>query len=440
MRIYYYTFGCKVNHYETENIKEQLEKRAFDTVKDFRNADVAIVNTCTVTSRSDLKCRQMLHKIKRENPSCILVLAGCFPQAFSEEAEAMTECDIIAGASNKSKIPEYLDEFLVHRQRIIAIPSHTKGEAFEKMTNEQASDKTRSYMKIQDGCDQYCTYCIIPYARGHIRSKSLEDIKLEAEVLSSSGHKEIVIVGINLCCYGKDFNDGTRLADAVELVCKTVGSECRVRLGSIEPEMISDDDIKRLSKLENLCPQFHLSLQSGCDKTLKEMNRKYNTAEYAELCEKLRRHFPDCALTTDVMVGFAGETDEDFQSSLDFVRSIGFSKVHIFPYSERKGTVAAKRSDQVPKHIKEQRAQLMNKACSEQRQLFLNSMIGHTLPVLFEKENSTEFHQGYTPNYTLVKVPRISPEKSLRKQVFNVKITSAEKDHCTGEIIEEENL
>lgn len=435
MKIYYYTFGCKVNQYETENIKEKLEKKDFETVNDFRIADIAIINTCTVTSRSDLKCRQMLHKIKRDNPNCILVLTGCFPQAFSDEAEAMTECDIVAGASNKSKIPEYLDEFLVHRQRIIEIPLHTKGETFEKMTNNQASDKTRSYMKIQDGCDQYCTYCIIPYARGHIRSKSLADIKTESEILSKAGHKEIVIVGINLCCYGKDFNDGTRLADAIELVCNTVGSGCRVRLGSIEPEMISDDDILRLSKLENLCPQFHLSLQSGCDKTLKQMNRKYNTAEYRELCEKLRKHFPNCALTTDVMVGFSGETQEDFEQSLDFVKSIGFSKVHIFPYSERKGTVAAKRTDQIPKNIKEQRAHIMAQACNEQRKSFLNDLVGKTFTVLFEKENSPDFHQGYTPNYTLVKVPRISSDISLRKKVFDVKITAVENDYCIGKIV-----
>ena len=437
MNIYYYTFGCKVNQYETENIKELMEKHGFVTTKEISVCDIAIINTCTVTSRSDLKCRQLIHKIKRENPNSILVLTGCFPQAFAEDAENIHECDIITGSSNKTKIPDYIDEFLVHRHRIINIPPHKKNEKFEEMSNQKVSDKTRAYMKIQDGCDQYCTYCIIPYARGHIRSKSLSDIKNEALILANAGHKEIVVVGINLCCYGKDFNDGTRLVDAVELICNTV-PQCRVRLGSIEPEMISDEDIKRLSNLKNLCPQFHLSLQSGCDKTLKAMNRKYSTAEYKELCDKLRVNFKDCALTTDIMVGFAGETDEDFLESLEFVKSIGFSKVHIFPYSVRSGTVAAKRNDQVVKSVKEQRANKMAIVCSKERRIFLEGLIGRVFPVLFEKENSDKYHQGYTANYTQVKVPRKSKEITLRKQIFNVKITSVEKDFCFGEIVEEE--
>ena len=436
MNIYYYTFGCKVNQYETENIRQLMENNGFNSINDFHQADIAIINTCTVTSRSDLKCRQLLHKIKRERTDCIIVLTGCFPQAFAEEAESMTECDIIAGASNKSKIPQYIDEYLAHRQRIVIIPPHTKGEKFEQMSNKQNSGKTRAYMKIQDGCNQYCTYCIIPYARGHIRSKSLVDIKNETINLVDAGHKEIVVVGINLCCYGKDFNDNTRLVDAVELICNAA-ENCRIRLGSIEPEMISNEDIERLSKLTNFCPQFHLSLQSGCDKTLKAMNRKYTCEEYKELCNRLREKFPECAITTDVMVGFSGETDDDFKESLEFVENIGFSKVHIFPYSERKGTVAAKRNDQVPKHIKEQRANIMAIACDKQRKIFLESMVGKTFPVLFEKENSPDFHQGYTANYTLVKTPRTDINFSLRKQMINVKITKAEKDFCLGEIVKE---
>ncbi|MGN1133405.1 MAG: tRNA (N(6)-L-threonylcarbamoyladenosine(37)-C(2))-methylthiotransferase MtaB [Oscillospiraceae bacterium] len=436
MKVYYYTFGCKVNQYETENIKEHMDNNGFSSEQNYKDADIAIINTCTVTSRSDLKCRQLLHKLRRENPDMIIVLTGCFPQAFTEQAESFTECDIVTGSANKSRIPDYIDEYLVHRQRIINIPPHTKGEKFEKMTNNNNTDKTRAYIKIQDGCDQYCSYCIIPYARGHIRSKSLDDIAKEAEMLADSDHKEIIAVGINLCCYGKDFNDGTRLADAVELICKTVGSKCRVRLGSIEPEMISDEDIIKLSELDNFCPQFHLSLQSGCDKTLKEMNRKYTTSEYKLLCDKLRKHFKDCAITTDVMVGFAGETDEDFKKSLEFVRRIGFSKVHIFPYSKREGTAAAKRTDQIPKKVKQERAEAMAKICSVQRKEFLENMVGKTFPVLFEKESSADYHQGYTPNYTPVKVPRISADVTLRKQVLNVKITGSADDYCFGEIAE----
>lgn len=435
MNIFYCTFGCKVNQYETENIKQALENKQFSTVTEIINADIAVINTCTVTSYSDLKCRKMLHKIKNTNPDCIIVLTGCFPQAFSDEAESMTECDIITGSSNKSSIPDYIDEYLVHRQRIINIQPHTKNEKFEIMSNSNVESKTRAYMKIQDGCDQYCSYCIIPYARGHIRSKPLDVIEKEAENLANSDHKEIVVVGINLWCYGKDLSGSVSLADAVETICRKA-ENCRVRLGSIEPEMVTDRDIERLTKLKNFCPQFHLSLQSGCDKTLKAMNRKYNCSEYEDLCNRLRKSFPDCSITTDIMVGFVGETDEDFKESMEFVKKIGFSRVHIFPYSVRKGTVAANRSGHLPKHIKNKRAAQMNDLCKKQADKFLQNMIGKTQEVLFEKEKSNDFHQGYTRNYTLVKVPRISEEISLKRKIFNVLITEAANDCCIGKIIE----
>lgn len=434
MNIFYYTFGCKVNQYETENIRQTLENNKFSTVTEIESADIAIVNTCTVTSRSDLKCRQLLHKIKKANPECILVLTGCFPQAFSDDAEAMTECDIITGTSNKSFIPRYIDEYLIKRQRIIDIQPHKKGEKIDGMSNNSTQAKTRAYLKIQDGCDQYCTYCIIPYARGHIRSKPLDVIADEAEMLSNSDHKEIVVVGINLWCYGKDFNEQTRLVDAVEIICRKA-SNCRVRLGSIEPEMVTDEDIERLTKLDNFCPQFHLSLQSGCDKTLKAMNRKYSCAEYEDLCRRLRNAFPDCSITTDVMVGFVGETDEDFRESMEFVRKIGFSKVHIFPYSVRSGTRAEKMSGHLPKHIKQCRAAEMEAVCKAQNREFLESMVGKTQKVLFEKEKSASHHQGYTPNYTLVKVKRDSTDVSLRRQLLDVLITGVEKDYCIGKIV-----
>lgn len=437
MKVYYYTFGCKVNQYETENIRQAMEQKGFDTISDFRTADIAIINTCTVTSRSDLKFRQLLHKIRRINPTCIVVMTGCFPQAFTEEAEAMTECDIIVGSNDKTRIPEFLDEFLCKRQRIIYIQPHTKGEKFEHMTNCGNSDKTRTYIKIQDGCNQYCTYCIIPYARGHIRSKPLPEIAKEVKNFVATDYKEIVVVGINLCCYGKDFNDGTRLIDAIELICHTA-ENCRIRLGSIEPEMISDNDIKRMAGLKNLCPQFHLSLQSGCNNTLRAMNRKYTSDEYAELCEKLRAKFPDCAITTDIMVGFPGETDEDFKQSLAFAEKISFAKAHIFPYSRRKGTIADKKPDQISKIIKEQRANKMAKVCEIEQKKFLLSMVGKTCTVLFEKENSPAYHQGYTANYTLVKTPRVDADISLKKQMFDVKITGIEKDYCIGEIVKED--
>ena len=433
MRAYFYTFGCKVNQYETENIKQNFINKGFEVTENYSDADFCIINSCTVTSMSDKKSRQLIHKVKKENPSCIMILTGCFPQAFEEEAEKMTEIDIITGASNKNEIPQLAEEFLLHHKRIVSIIPHTKDEKFEPMKNTEYIDKTRAYIKIQDGCDQYCTYCIIPYARGHMRSKPLEELKNEINVLAKSGHKEIILVGINLSCYGKDL--GFRLIDAIEAACAIEGIE-RVRLGSLEPELISDEDIKRMANQPKLCPQFHLSIQSGCDKTLKAMNRKYNSAEYYEIVKKLRNAFENCAITTDIMVGFPDETEEDFLDSLEFVKKVGFSKSHIFPYSIREGTVAAKRSGHLPKSTKDDRASKMTEITDISQRDFLSSQIGKICPVLFEAENCDKFHQGYTQNYTLVKIYAKNSDKSLRRKIFYVKIIGLENDYCIGEIID----
>lgn len=433
MKIFYYTFGCKVNQYETENIKQAFEKKGFETVFKIADAEVCVVNTCTVTANADSKCRQFIHRIKKENPDSVIILTGCFPQAFEEEARAMTECGIITGSSDKTAIPKLLEEFLESGERIVQITPHKKGEDFEKMTNSEVVSKTRAYIKIQDGCDRYCSYCIIPYARGHIRSKPLEELKAEVERLAEGGHKEIILVGINLCCYGKDFKNEINLADAIEAACSVSGIE-RVRLGSLEPEMLSDRDIERMAAQPKLCPHFHLSLQSGCDRTLSAMNRKYTAEEYEELCNKLRKHFKDCAITTDIMVGFPGETDEDFRESAGFVKKIGFARAHIFPYSRREGTPAARREEQVSNSVKEKRAAEMEKICAESERKFLESMVGKTVRVLFERENCTDFHQGYSENYTQIKIPRKNSLKSLRREIFCVTIKKYENNYCLGEI------
>ncbi len=431
MKIYYCTFGCKVNQYETENLRQRLTSLGYETTDAAESADIFIVNTCTVTAQSDRKLRQTLGKLKKASPGAVIVLTGCFAQAFSEKAGKL-DCDIITGTS-KSEIPQLLEQYFKDRKKAVSIKPHEKGEAFEPMQNLPSGLKTRAFVKIQDGCDQYCTYCVIPYARGHIRSKPLSELKSEIEALAAGGYKEIVLTGINLCCYGKDFKDGTRLVDAVETACSAEGIQ-RVRLSSMEPEMLLDEDIERMSRLENLCPQFHLSLQSGCDKTLKRMNRKYTCAEYQALCTKLRKAFKDCVITTDIMVGFAGETDEDFAETADFVKQIGFEKVHIFPYSVRKGTAAEKFDGQVSKAVKEQRAKQLEQVCSQIRQDFLRSNIGKTVEVLFEKEKSDGLHRGYTKNYTPVIVKNDSGE-SWRWQTKNVRITGIDGDACTAEII-----
>lgn len=431
MKIYYCTFGCKVNQYETENLRQRLEKLGYVTTNDEQGADIFIVNTCTVTAQSDRKMRQTLHRLKKASPEAVTVLTGCFAQAFSQKAQELG-CDIVTGTA-KADIPKLLEDFLQRRERIVSITKHERSEAFEPMTNLPSGVKTRAFVKIQDGCDQYCTYCVIPYARGHIRSKPLSDIKTEIEGLADGGYKEVVLTGINLCCYGKDFEGGIRLVDAVETACAVSGIE-RVRLSSMEPEMILDEDIERLCRLEKLCPQFHLSLQSGCDSTLRRMNRKYTCDEYETLCTKLRRAFADCVITTDIMVGFAGETDEDFAETAEFVKKIGFEKVHIFPYSVRKGTAAEKLGGHVEKAVKEQRAKALEQVCSQIRQEFLRSNIGRTVSVLFEKEKGDGWHRGCTMNYTPVKV-RADGDDSWRWQTKSVRITGVSGDSCTAELI-----
>lgn len=434
MKVFYYTFGCKVNQYETENIKELFSDMGYEESSDFDTADICIINSCTVTAQADSKCRQLVHKIRNSNQGCVIVLAGCFPQAFKAQAEKMLECDIIVGTGSKRDIPRLTEKFLLERERITEVSPRKKGERFEPMSNSGADCKTRAYIKIQDGCDQYCTYCIIPYARGHICSKPLKDIQAEALKLVHSGHKEIILTGINLCCYGKDFNDGTRLIDAIETVCRTEGN-FRVRLGSIEPEMILNDDIIRMSKLDKLCPHFHLSLQSGCDLTLRRMCRHYNSDEFMLLCQKLRKHFPDCAITTDIMVGFPQETDEEFNMSLDFVKKVRFAEAHIFPYSRRYGTVADRMNGQIDKKTKQSRAVIMTEACRNSQAEYLQTCIGKTLEVLFEKETSEVWHNGHAPNYVNVRVKRSDPECSLRREVRQVKVISADGDFCYGELI-----
>lgn len=434
MRIFYYTFGCKVNQYETENVRELFNNKGYEETDDFTDAQICFINTCTVTSQSDSKCRQLIRKIRKSNPDCVIALAGCFPQAFSSQASSMTECDIIVGTGNKTDVPDLCEEFILNGERIIKIDEHKKNENFEKMTNISTNDKTRAYIKIQDGCDQYCTYCIIPFARGHIRSKPLADIKEETDKLVNSGHKEIILTGINLCCYGRDFKDGTRLIDAIETACSNDG-EYRVRLGSIEPEMLSDEDIKRMSELKKLCPHFHLSLQSGCDKTLKEMNRHYNSKDFLELCHKLKKYFPDCGITTDIMVGFPNESDEDFEKSLNFAQMVSFSDAHIFAYSRRPGTKADKFPFQIEKKVKHKRALIMAEACKKGKKNFMKNMIGKTVQVLFEKENSDEWHQGHSENYIVVKVKRTDKNVTLRRQLLNVKITDSDDDFCYGILV-----
>lgn len=433
-KVFFITFGCKVNQYETESLKTSFQKKDYEIADNMDNADIVIINSCTVTEYGDNSVLSTLRKIRRKLPSAIIVLTGCYPQANKNSAEKLSEADIITGTKNRSELSVIVSEYIEHHSKITNISDYSKNDTFENLDFPSFGNNTRTFMKIQDGCNQFCTYCIIPYARGRCRSRNLESIRAEAENSARLGKKEIVLTGINLAFYGMEF--GLNLADAVE-VCASVDGIERIRLGSLEPEKMSDDLLARMSRVKKLCPQFHLSLQSGCDKTLKAMNRHYNTKEYLNLTEKIRKFFPECSFTTDIMVGFPNETDEDFNESVEFVKKIGFSKVHVFRYSRRKGTPADKMSNQIPESIKSKRATKMLNAVSLSEKNYLQSLVGKTVKVLFERENCTEFHRGYAEDYTLVKIPRENSEKSLRNQIFYVTIEESRSDFCIGKIMNE---
>ncbi|MBR4973178.1 MAG: MiaB/RimO family radical SAM methylthiotransferase, partial [Clostridia bacterium] len=302
MNVCFYTLGCKVNQYETQSMREEFERNGFTAVSD-SIADIVVINSCTVTAESDRKTRQLLHRIRRQNPNAVIVLTGCMAQTFSGDKSELTDADIVVGNRDTSKILKLTQEFIKDKKTIFDICPHDRNELFNTPEISDFAERTRAYMKIEDGCDRYCSYCIIPYARGFVRSRPCEDIKKEAEVLASKGFREIVLVGINLSAYGKGEN--INLCDAVDAVCEADGIE-RVRLGSLEPDHISDGMLNRFKNQPKFCPQFHLSLQSGCDATLKRMNRHYDTAFYADLVKRIRQMFPDATITTDIMVGFAG--------------------------------------------------------------------------------------------------------------------------------------
>lgn len=430
MNFFIITFGCKVNQYESQAIFEKLYSAGCTKATSIKCADVIIVNSCTVTAESDKKVRKILHKIRKENKSAVLALTGCLPQAFPSKMNLITEADIILGNKNKTEILKYVQEFLKNKEKIIKIENFSAKDIFENTPISDFNERTRAFLKIEDGCNRFCSYCIIPYARGRVRSKSLAEILLETENLARKGYKEVVLVGINLSAYGTDL--GLSLCDAVEKVCTVEGIE-RVRLGSLEPEQMDENTIKRLSRQEKLCPQFHLSLQSGCNETLKRMNRHYTSEKYLKIVENLRKYFQNSAITTDVMVGFAGETDEEFEKSLSFVRKIAFSKVHVFAYSVRNGTRAANFENQVESVKKKMRSQIMIDETNECHLAFLNSQLGNLEPVLFERLNSCGFWEGYTKNYTPVKV---KSSENLHSKIILTRLIKIESDYCFGEIAE----
>ena len=427
MKFNIYTLGCKVNSYDSEEISENMQNHGFFLSKT-GDEDVFIVNSCTVTAESDRKTRQLVRRLRRSNVNAIIVLTGCMPQAFPNLGEELLEADIVVGNHDNDKIPQYIDEFLRDRKRIFRVIPHIRNEKYSGGIIKNFEEHTRAFIKIQDGCDRFCSYCAIPYARGRSRSKPLEIVQNELDTIAKAGYKEVVFVGINLSFYGADF--GLTLASAVKSAENTDGIE-RIRLGSLEPDHIDESLLMELSECRKFCPQFHISLQSGSDKILRKMNRHYTADEYAVLVENIRIIFPDAAITTDIICGFPGETEDDFAETVSFAQKIGFDKTHIFPYSRRPGTPADKLPEQISKQIKEERCRNLAIVCEKSRLDFMQKMVGKTVNVLFEVP-SDGIQRGYGENYLPVNV--ISDE-ILTGKILPVKIISVQNDGLCGILV-----
>lgn len=405
LRIAFHTLGCKVNSYETEVMTELVKNEGAIIVPFQEPADFYIVNTCSVTNMADRKSRQMLHRAKKENPEAVIVAAGCYAQVSNEAVLKETGVDLIIDNDKKGKIVSVLSEYMKeHREASISDISLVKD--FDSMELTEATEHTRAYIKVQDGCNQFCSYCIIPYARGRIRSKEKEDVKSEIEALVRSGVQEFVLTGIHLSSYGKEKKEEDGLLHLIQMVSEISGVK-RIRLGSLEPRIVTEEFAKALSNIPNLCPHFHLSLQSGSEKTLKAMNRHYTPEEYKKGCAILRKYFDDPAITTDVIVGFPGETEEDFEDSYQFVKEIGFYEMHIFKYSRRKGTVADRMPNQVPEEKKTARSEKMIALSDEMSDAYRLRHIGKTAEVLTEEPieiDGKTYFTGYTKEYIRVAV------------------------------------
>lgn len=427
-RIRFVTLGCKVNQYETQVLSQRFAAEGFQPCEE-GDAEVFVVNSCTVTAEGDRKCRQLLRRLRREHPQAAIALTGCYPQAFPEQAQAIPEPDIITGSRDRAGLIRAVRLHLATGERVVEIVPHQKGEEFESMTAGDFGRRTRAFVKIEDGCENYCAYCIIPTARGPVRSKPPRDLADELASLAATGHREVVLAGINLSAYGREL--GCRFIDAVELACATPGIE-RVRFGSLEPDTITPDDITRMAGLGKVCPQFHLSLQSGSDSVLRRMGRRYDTARYMAVAEEMRRAFPDASLTTDLMVGFPGETEEEFLQSVDFARRVGFARIHVFSYSPREGTRAAAMQGQVPTTVKKRRSAALLAAADELRRSFLDRAVGSEVEVLFEERHPDGSQTGYTGNYTPVTV---TETQDLQGQIKKTLVTGTEGDGCVGMVI-----
>lgn len=432
LKVGFYTLGCKVNQYESNAMMQKIQEAGYKIVDiDKDIADIYIVNTCTVTNMSDRKSRQILRRLKSKNKNSIIVAVGCYVQVAKQELEKMPEIDIVLGNEEKTDIAQYITDFIGKKEKIVEIENIDIQKEFKDMGEITYTEKTRAVVKVQDGCNQFCSYCIIPFARGRVRSRKQDSVIKEIEQIAKKGIKEVVITGIHVASYGKDFGNDNGLIELLEKINEIEGIK-RIRLGSLEPKIMTEQFVERLSKLEKICHHFHLSLQSGCNETLKRMNRKYTTSEVKQIIERLRKYYKDVMITTDIIVGFPGETDEEFNTTYEFLKSIKLYKMHIFQYSQRKGTRAAIAPNQVDGNIKEFRSKKLIELSNENEYNYNKSMIGQTVEVLFEEqeiENGKTYYKGHTQNYMLVKY---ETSENLENKLRNVKILQTEKEFLKG--------
>lgn len=435
-KIAFYTLGCKVNQADTASMENLFLRSGHQLVSFDGEADVYIINTCVVTNTGQRKSRQTIHRAIRKNPNALIVVTGCYPQTAAEEVKAIAGVDMIIGNQDRAQIVQLVEERLAHRQTdtLDAVHKLTASTAFEEMAAGDITDKTRAFLKIQEGCNQFCTYCIIPYARGPLRSRSLEGIRTETQRLISAGFKEIVLIGIHLGCYGKENPDGPTLYDAVKTVLDVPGVQ-RLRLGSLESVEVEPRLLTLMQEDARFCRHLHLPLQSGCDKTLQAMHRPYTTAKFKTLLADIKTKVPDIAITTDVIAGFPGETEADFETTCKFAESCGFSKMHIFPFSARKGTPAEKFAGAVTEAVKKERADILGRIDETMHKAFLQAMVGQKAEVLFEQPAGEDYFEGLTGNYQRVFVK--SGGRNLGGEILPVKITAFDGEKLLGEIIKD---
>ena len=429
-KVAFCTLGCKVNQYETNAMEEKFIKSGYEIIDFEQKADIYVINTCTVTNMSDKKSRQMIRRAKQLNPNSVVVAVGCYVQVSKEKLEEIEELDLILGNNEKKEIVQYIEKF--QKEKLVHLEDVMHQNEFVDFGTIVHMDKTRAVIKVQDGCDRFCSYCIIPYARGRVRSRKLESIIEEIKTLATKGVKEVVITGIHIASYGKDFKENIGLIDLLEEINEIEGIE-RIRLGSLEPTIINEKFLDRLSKLDKICHHFHLSLQSGCDETLKRMNRKYTTSEFENAVQLLRSTYKDVILTTDIIVGFPGETEEEFNKTYEFLKRICFYKMHVFKYSRRKGTKADKMENQISPQLQEERSKklLILSECNQEK--YNKEYIGKTVEVLFE-EKQDEYIKGHTENYLVVSVKSDEINKYHNK-ILKVEIKGYMEETLIGKIM-----